>query len=760
MTFKDEYLTRSDMWRLVVGDLSNKTVYKGQKILFMGTIKAQVTNVYVNGKKVPSAFFSTDTRPIFRSESARYILFIQMSKEMWDFDSEGSGEIMFNKVVNGFLPALFKRWIALKVKHLVSIVLFSRVEYDTGMSSELGASTHDSEYHTGIQSEGSRKPYKDFYRVVVSEMASGEWTTILYQLKREFRSFRRDISMHRIDTMGMFDQIVTDGVSKAALGTRIEAEPSLAMHGNVLEAISLATSQFSHDYIDRDLMRTGISLVVITPCAGLFEVDYEALRMTTEGLIGNGIGIDLVCLPKMPLHSVPLFRYKNPRYKSFQERIRYKAPHTGENTPRQSTPVFGSYSSINDSTSPRKSSSYEQHLRNASGSTKNQPSEWCYAIPHWIDVSFWTGASKNPLSDLSSKSLLMHNRIPRELSTGFDVRCKMYEMEMASFVGNIMSEISVRPLQENQFFSNMIVSRDEGHGRRDQRLPPNIIEREKDYIGLSEFVNGPSKSLIDRHSSESEKSFFKSLDAFDAAASELSGLGRDRQQKADSKNSKMSGEENARKLLAEDRKVFGTSFGEDIGPPKGMSLAAGAIAARARKELHDTEDVSKNRKDSVSSIVTPTPVSRMSSLKAPKLGRQISFGKYGFGIAAPKASTAEVHTAHASAGKPTSSMNMLSERKSNTTESKTSHLSSTPRLAPQERPSSAQSEKPLTSPQARPLEPSTTVDSRVTEKPAASQPIAIKVGHQNHDTSPLKARHMLGSLYEGMDTKGLEELHR
>jgi len=317
MSFKDEYLARSDMWRLAVGELGDKTVFKGQKILFMGTIKAQVTAVYVNGSKVQSAFFSTDTKPIFRSESARYVLFIQMSREMWDFDSEGSGEIMFNKVVNGFLPALFKKWASLKAKHLVSIVLFTRVEYDTGIASELGASVHDSAYHTGIQTDGNRKPYKDFYRVVVSEMASGSWTTILYQLKREFKFFRRDISLHRIDTLSPTAQARPHDKMRGVLGTRIEAEPSLAMHGNVLEAINLASSQFAHDYIDRDLMRTGISVVVITPSPGLFEVDYETLRMTTEALIGNGIGIDLVCLPKMPLHSVPLFRYRKPQIAAF-----------------------------------------------------------------------------------------------------------------------------------------------------------------------------------------------------------------------------------------------------------------------------------------------------------------------------------------------------------------------------------------------------------------------------------------------------------
>jgi hypothetical protein len=133
IVFRDQYLARSDMWRLTVAVLSEKSVYKGQKLLFLGSIKVTVKNIFVDGQKVTSAFFSSSTKPIFRSESAKYIIFVQMSREMWDFDAEGSGEIMFNKVINGFLPDLFKRWQRLNVHHLVSIVMFTRLEYDRGV---------------------------------------------------------------------------------------------------------------------------------------------------------------------------------------------------------------------------------------------------------------------------------------------------------------------------------------------------------------------------------------------------------------------------------------------------------------------------------------------------------------------------------------------------------------------------------------------------------------------------------------------------
>ena len=118
------------MWRMAIAELSKRTVYRGQKILFMGTIKATVKQIYISGQSVHSGYFSSTTKPIFRSESARYVLFIQMSREMWDFDAEGAGEIMFNKVVSGFLPDLFKRWLQINAKHAVTIILFTRMQYD------------------------------------------------------------------------------------------------------------------------------------------------------------------------------------------------------------------------------------------------------------------------------------------------------------------------------------------------------------------------------------------------------------------------------------------------------------------------------------------------------------------------------------------------------------------------------------------------------------------------------------------------------
>jgi hypothetical protein len=757
LSFKDEYLARSDMWRLTMAELSNKTVYKGQKIVFIGTIKAQVTSVYVAGKKVRSAFFSTNTKPVFRSESARFVLFIQMSREMWDFDSEGSGEIMFTKVVNGFLPALFKRWVTLKARHLVSIVLFTRVEYDTGMASELVFGASDSTYHTGIQVNGARKPFKDFYRVVVSEMASGEWTTILYQLKREFRYFRHDISMHRLNTMlkrpkavptesgktegeEPGDEKVERGMGSVP-GTRIEAEPTLAIHGNLLEAINLASTQYSHDYIDRDLVRTGISIVVITPGAGLFEVDYEMLRITTETLVSNGIGIDLVCLPKIPLHSVPLFRYRNPQYLNHQDGLRVTDLGSLSNTPQQGGALFGSFSSLHGSLSPSKASGNFKNQRMGILTPKKPPDQWSFAIPHWLDVSFWTGASQDLLSrpgaKLQKNQYLRHDVVQK--SKDFAVRCKMYELEMSSISNDGMVEISVAPLPHDL--------RPQQANEGPQRLLSTdltVIQGSKRHVSLSEPVLGPARPIIDKKSSRADKEFFEGLDSYDDKAALLTESEDKIHSKGDSRKHVRIGDENSvRQILADDNKVFATSFKEEKEAHNGLSLAEAAISARKKQEPRIDAERPGSRKGSMSSALSN--VSTLSPMRPAKISRQISLGNRGFGIAAPKAAVAELQTENANAARasnsvtmPTLSSSMMASRL----------LSSPHQDKALEWPTSSQSS-------LRSSSNTNQSSGSEGEKALPSRPIAIKNPSQPPEVqSPYMARSMLGSLYEGAEANG------
>ncbi|KAI9765893.1 MAG: vacuolar membrane-associated protein iml1 [Geoglossum simile] len=642
LTFKDLYLSRSDMWRLAISELSDKTIYRGQKFLFLGTIKALIKNIYVRGQRVQSALFSANSKPIFRSESARYILFIQMSREMWDFDSEGTGQIMFNKVVNGFLPDLFKRWTRMNARHLVSIILFTRVQYEGGAGQWGGGDADISgPGSTSPPETTDRKPYRDFFRIVITDMASGEWTTILYRLKREFTIFLRDILVQPSPHVN-----IPEAQESSSDSTRpehlIAGYPSAAIHGNVLEAINLASSQFLHDYIDRDLVRTGISIVVITPGTGYFEVDYEMLKATTEILVGNSIGIDLVCLSKMPLHSVPLFRYRSPRVQ-----LSGNTSASGRETDAGSPPYtrFGSYSSrIN--ISPSKISGFAVSPESLSNSMAKVEQEWSYAVPHWIDVSFWSNGTSSlglyqPQDRRGEQMTVRERRYDRR---AFVPRCRMYELQMMGIMENEISNIYISYLHEDPFYNPQTQMHRIGakHPNNTNAISSGLSTPTGPKIpvaarGLSPALAKPGGDIHYRGNrdaykwmDEYDEWIFRPLPSVQAAIRGIkSKHTREQQQKASQRRQDGNPFDYGASLIDQGRHVpVGTAYFD-----------------RKMKERRPSPDLPPERKASTSSIASTK------ALKLPKLSKRISFGLRGFGVGTPKAiASTELQTQHEKPG--------------------------------------------------------------------------------------------------------------
>ena len=413
-------------------------MYAGQKIHFLNSVRAQIQAIYRQGKRVSSGFFANSTKPIFRSVSARYVIFLQMSKEMWDFEPEGSGELMSNKIIDGFLPELFTKWHNSGARHLLSIVLFTRLEYEKFM-------LHDRDLDSkhggcGTSSQSKAQTHQDFYRVLICDMASHQWPAILVQLKKDFKDFLRDVSIFPASKSGNGESAEGGKViDSTAAGQTIAGRPVPAARGNILEALNLASSQFSQDHVNRDLMRTGLSIVVITPGTGVFEVNAKLLALTTNLLIENGVGIDLVCLSRMPLHSVPLFKYRS--FKTGNQRNTEKLAqmsHVQANT--TSDGFLGNTTKQFDQDNEPNS---DQSFLPSGGSD-----EWNYAIPHWVDISFWN----RPVPP-SGQNYRLGTWAPSR-SKIFVPRIKMYEIQMMGIMQNEMCDVSISHLPASAVHRN------------------------------------------------------------------------------------------------------------------------------------------------------------------------------------------------------------------------------------------------------------------------------------------------------------------
>ncbi|KAG9067913.1 vacuolar membrane-associated protein iml1 [Linnemannia hyalina] len=454
LTFRDQYVGRSDMWRLRTS-LVGSCVYESKKIVYLGCIRAQVKEIYVGNQSVPSGYISSDTRIIFRSESAKYFIFIQMSREMWEFDEDG--DIFFERVIFGFLPQLFARWrgkrdgkseLEAPTNHVVSIVLFSRIFYQEEEEARFRIDGYPGD-QTGLQRDDEGRYYQDFYKVVIDWEARTDWTTAIIPLKEEVMRYQRDILLR-----------------PAGQYSILSGENSFAFEGNVLESINLALNSLDKHYVDRDLQRTGLSIVMITPGSGMFDVDKRLLRLTTERMISGGIGLDMICLSKIPAHIVPLFRWKGPaadsngltamNHASGHSPSNFSmANNNGGNLMVRSASNYSRPNSrppsIKDSSAEgRPTTSWTRAFKSpipspmpevqldmsdplyydAPATFPSSLTKTYYMMPHWVDCMFYVSSQ-------------------RPNTQKFYTRCKMYELQMMGIMEHEISSISIPYLNES-----------------------------------------------------------------------------------------------------------------------------------------------------------------------------------------------------------------------------------------------------------------------------------------------------------------------
>lgn len=123
---------------------------------------------------------------------------------------------------------------------------------------------------------------------MVENQTRPNWDSLVYEIKRAFLQYPKDSGWDLSN--GRF--------------------PSAAAQGNVLEAINVTLNLLQLHYMDRDLVRMGNSLVLISAGSGVFEVNRELAAITKQRMMDNGIGSDMLSLSLPPLHVSPFFLYK------------------------------------------------------------------------------------------------------------------------------------------------------------------------------------------------------------------------------------------------------------------------------------------------------------------------------------------------------------------------------------------------------------------------------------------------------------------
>lgn len=133
---------------------ANTALYLNQRVTLPGSLaRLRVGGIYnLDRKQVRSAIVDDETKIVFRSESARSYIFIEISQEMDHFEEDGS---MLREKCELFLKELLSRIAT--TTNTVSIILYGRVIYeDNGEGDEERAPLRKNE--DGVL-------YRDFFKV-------------------------------------------------------------------------------------------------------------------------------------------------------------------------------------------------------------------------------------------------------------------------------------------------------------------------------------------------------------------------------------------------------------------------------------------------------------------------------------------------------------------------------------------------------------------------------------------------------------------
>jgi len=253
VTFKDQFISRGEMYQFQ-HSLIGRWLYEGVRLDSSADgIRANAVEIRHAEEKFCSGIVTENTKITFRSRSTRIIWLLQISSEMFEYappvDSGTSGgtggiddegcEIYFDKFVT-FMHRLFAKWKELEVTHSLTVVFFSR----TFSRQEQDASP-------------GGKGYEDHYKMVIENETTPKWDSLIYKIKKAFVRYPIEVGWH--------------------LSAKAGRVPSTASQGNLLEAINITLNLLSLHYADRDLHRTGNSIVVISAGSGVFEVREKYL---------------------------------------------------------------------------------------------------------------------------------------------------------------------------------------------------------------------------------------------------------------------------------------------------------------------------------------------------------------------------------------------------------------------------------------------------------------------------------------------------
>eukprot|EP00757_Euglenozoa_sp_SAG-D1_P011210 gene11210-54_t len=136
LVFKDQFVSRSDMWVIDSYLRSvDRAVYAGKRMSYEG-VRFEMKDLLLEGQSKCDegpicGLVGPGTKLTWRSRSCGLVFMLQLTRELYMHTD--SGDLFLDRCIDGLVQDMVKRWQRAGATHLVYVVIFGRVmQYKKG----------------------------------------------------------------------------------------------------------------------------------------------------------------------------------------------------------------------------------------------------------------------------------------------------------------------------------------------------------------------------------------------------------------------------------------------------------------------------------------------------------------------------------------------------------------------------------------------------------------------------------------------------
>jgi len=306
IAINDRYVSKRDLWWFQIR-LLGAVVYRGLSPPFDELLKCSSTTVMAATTAtcavVPYGVVGPQTKIIIRSQSAQIVLFLHITRDLWEFDVTTNRPV-FLKMVNSVCDSI-QTAIDSGRHHYLVLLITGRFMSATGRADDMYEKIFDSGIEK-INVKNFRKNLLEFFNFfpIFSNWKDCAFYDPIRLVPKTYPKWFSDNCESNTPSNVNYvkDSTICGTKYSSHQNTHQKDPPVTSCDTHILESINLALSHFSKHHLDRKLRYTGTQITLVTSNTGIIRaMDSGMVNVTRQRVARTACAIRVVSISPKPL---------------------------------------------------------------------------------------------------------------------------------------------------------------------------------------------------------------------------------------------------------------------------------------------------------------------------------------------------------------------------------------------------------------------------------------------------------------------------